>query len=426
MALEVAGTTPREQQVEIERVHEPGGTSSAQATREASIHHNSITPLQGVAIIFGTNIGAGILSLPYAAKDGGFASLVLALVIAGTLTTFSMLYVAEVALRTNKPLQLSGLTEKYLGQAGRWIVFTAVIINGVGALIAYASGSGSLIASLTGLPESVGTVVFFAAGAAIMWLGLQATGVVEGAITTAMAVILAVLIGWTLLGPGITLGNLWVFRPGFIIPIVNLAVFTFLAQYVVPELARGMKGHRAGAIPVTIVVGMCITGFTLAAVPFAALGLLGTQVTEVITLAWSERLGHAAFIMANIFALCAMMTSFIAIGFTTMRNVLDIFHWPEEGLYRHVGIAMTVFPPLIIFFCGFHGFVQALTYTGGFAGAIISIVPVMLLTAARRFGDVTPAWANTWQAHPLIRGAIIVVYGLAFVYAALSITGMVG
>ena len=187
MALEVAGTTPREQQVEIERVHEPGGTSSAQATREASIHHNSITPLQGVAIIFGTNIGAGILSLPYAAKDGGFASLVLALVIAGTLTTFSMLYVAEVSLRTNKPLQLSGLTEKYLGQAGRWIVFTAVIINGVGALIAYASGSGSLIASLTGLPESVGTVVFFAAGAAIMWLGLQATGVVEGAITTAMA-----------------------------------------------------------------------------------------------------------------------------------------------------------------------------------------------------------------------------------------------
>src|SRR5699024_1491461 len=78
-----------------------------------------ITPWQGVALIFGTNIGAGILSLPYAGRNGGFLALFLALLIAGILTTLSMMYVAEVSLRTQKPLQLSGLAEQYLGHWGR-------------------------------------------------------------------------------------------------------------------------------------------------------------------------------------------------------------------------------------------------------------------------------------------------------------------
>ena len=50
-----------------------------------------ITPWQGIALIFGTNIGAGILSLPYAGRNGGFLALFIALAIAGILTTLSMM-----------------------------------------------------------------------------------------------------------------------------------------------------------------------------------------------------------------------------------------------------------------------------------------------------------------------------------------------
>ena len=135
---------------------------------------------QGIALIYGTNIGAGVLSLPYAARNGGFLALVVALLIAGTLTTISMLYIAEVSLRTKKPLQLSGLAEEYLGQWGRWLVFIAIVVNSVGALIAYASGSGILIGNLTGLPPIVGTLGFFVLGTLIMWKGLHTASFVEG------------------------------------------------------------------------------------------------------------------------------------------------------------------------------------------------------------------------------------------------------
>lgn len=384
----------------------------------------TLSVLQGIALIFGTNIGAGILSLPYAARNGGFLALAIALAIAGLLTTFSMMYIAEVSQRTKEPLQLSGLAEKYLGQAGRWIIFAAIMVNSIGALIAYAAGSGSLLSNLTGLPPLAGSLLFFLAGSFIMYKGLHATGLVEGLITTGMAAIILALSLWTILGPGITFENLLVLHPFFIIPIMNLAVFTFMAQYVVPELVRGLGDTNPRAIPTALVGGMAATGFTLALVPFVALGLLGENVSEVVTLSWGEALGHVAYYLANIFALLAMFTSFVAIGYTAMRNILDIGHWHEKGRQRLIAVLLTVVPPLAISLAGLGGFVSALSYAGGFAGAAMSILPVLMLHAARKKGELQPVWAVTWQAHPIIQGLLILTYMVAFIYSLAAIFGL--
>lgn len=396
---------------------------------EHQTHHQTeqgagITVAQGIALIFGTNIGAGILSLPYAARNGGFLALVIALLVAGVLTTFSMMYVAEVSQRTKESLQLSGLAEKYLGQTGRWLVFAAIAINSIGALVAYASGSGQLLNNLVSVPGIVGSLVFFAFGSFIMWKGLHATGWVEGLITVGMAAIILILSAWTLIGPGVSWDNLLILHPFYVVPIMNLAVFTFMAQYVVPELVRGLPHTNPKAIPTTIVVGMSITGFTLALVPFVALGLLGTEVSEVVTLSWGESLGPVAYYLANLFALLAMLTSFIAIGYTAMRNVLDIFRWDHEGNHRIIAVALTVLPPLIISLLGLGGFATALGYAGGFAGAIMSVVPAVLLHKARRHGELQPVWHVTWQGHISIQVVLVTVYFVAFLYSVASIVGL--
>lgn len=329
-----------------------------------------------------------------------------------------MLYVAEAAMRTRKPLQVSGLAEHYLGQWGRWLVFIAIIVNGIGTLIAYASGPGDVISNIFGISPTLGTLIFSAFDSWVMYRGLHATGAAEGAITVGMALIIATLCGWTIFGPGIEASN-------FIVPILNLAVFSFLAQYVVPELVPGMDPAKPHVTARALVAGMVVTGFTLALVPFAALGRLGMDVTEVVTIAWGEALGQVAYYLANIFALAAMLTSFLAIGFATMRNILDIFHWEGTNGQRGIAVALTTFPPLVISLLGLGGFVAARPYAGGFAGAIMSIIPVMLLHASRKKGDRDPGWNVGWLANPLIEGTIIVVYFAAFIYSIVSILGIV-
>ncbi|MBP6684118.1 MAG: hypothetical protein KA158_01745 [Leucobacter sp.] len=401
---------------------------AAAQTATAKPHSTTITFVQGVAIIFGANIGAGILALPYGARTGGFPALLIALVVAGFLTTASMLYIAEVALRTKEPLQLAGLAKKYLGNTGSWLVFAGVAVNGLGALIAYTSGSGRILSELIGVPEAVGSLLFFIPGVLVVWFGLKATGRSEQAITIAMLVLILVLCGWTFVGPGIDIANLTYVKPYFIIPIVNLAVFAFIAQYTVPELARGLAASNPRALPRAIVVGMCATGFLLALVPLAALGMMGPEgITEVVTVAWGEQLGNAAYYMANIFAVLAMMTSFWAIALTLMTNIFDRFKWPAEGApgYRVAAIALIAVPAFLIGVFKLAGFVSALGYAGGFAGAIMSIVPVLMLRRARKFGDQEPVWRAGWISHPVIQGLLIGVFGLAFIYSLVSAFGLV-
>lgn len=390
--------------------------------------HVTITFWQGVAIIFGANIGAGILSLPFGARNGGFPALLIALVVAGFLTTASMLFVAEVALRTKEPLQLAGLARKYLGNTGSWLVFAGVVINGLGALIAYSSGSGSILSTIFGIPPALGSLLFFIPGVVVVWFGLKATGRSEQAITIAMLVLILALCAWTFVGPGINFSFISYAQPYFIIPIVNLAVFAFIAQYTVPELARGLAEHNPRALPRAIVVGMCATGFLLALVPLAALGMMGPDgITEVVTIAWGQELGQVAFYAANIFAVLAMMTSFWAIALTLMKNIFDRFNWPSEKApwYRLASLALVAVPPFLIGVFNWAGFVSALGYAGGFAGAIMSIVPVLMLHRARKFGDQEPAWKAGWVSSPIVQFLLIAVFGLAFIYSLLSAFGAV-
>lgn len=393
---------------------------------EGALKVTKLTMYEAMAIIVGANIGSGILGLAYSTRLAGWPILLLWLIVAGLFTTFSMLYVAESALRTKKPLQLPGLAEKYVGKAGSVLVFISVCANSIGCMIAYTSGSGNILCTLLGLPNWAGSLLFTVPCVLVVWFGLKATGLWEKFMSTGMVVLLAVIIIASFLSGKADVSRAMYANWKYAVPLLSSAIFCYIAQYAVPELARGMR-HTPKKLPVAIILGMFITGVLLAVVPLAVLSLTGAdKVTQVATLAWGEALGTWALYTANIFALCAMMTSYWAVGGSMLTNIVDMFKLKDEKdtKTRLIVIACTVLPPFILAYAGLVSFVDAIGWAGTFGGVIMSIVPVLMVNNARKKGDIEPEWKCGWYAHPAVQGAIIVIFGLAAIYFICSMVGI--
>lgn len=393
---------------------------------EGALKVTKLTLYEAVAIIVGANVGSGILGLAYSSRLAGWPILVLWLAVAGLFTTFSMLYVAESALRTKKPLQLPGLAEKYVGKVGSVLIFISVCANSIGCMVAYTTGSGNILCTLLGLPNWAGSLLFTVPCVLVVWFGLKATGLWEKFMSTGMVVLLGIIVIASFLSGKADVSRAVYANWTYAVPLLSSAIFCYIAQYAVPELARGMR-HTPKKLPVAIILGMFITGVLLAVVPLAVLSLTGAEeVTQVATLAWGQALSTWALYTANIFALCAMMTSYWAVGGSMLTNIVDMFKLKDEKdtKTRLIAIACTVLPPFILAYAGLVSFVDAIGWAGTFGGVIMSIVPVLMLNNARKKGDIEPEWKCGWYAHPAVQGMIIVIFSLAAIYFICSMIGI--
>jgi amino acid permease len=334
-----------------------------------------------------------------------------------------MLYVSETALRTRTHSQLSGLAQRYVGSFGAWAIFLSVAVNSIGALIAYMSGSGKILSAFLGISPALGSVLFFLPAALVLYLGLGAIGKGEKFISIGMVSMIVLLVVATLINENTDVSRLmegdWI----YMVPVFNIAVFCFSAQYIVPEMARGFS-HAPSLLPKAVITGMLVTFCLLAIVPMSVISLNGLEnQTEVATLAWGQALGQWAFYTANTFALCAMLTSYWGLGGSFLTNIFDKFHklGPESRpKTRLVVLGLVCVPPFVLAYSGLVGFVNALYFAGAFSGVILSIMPILMLRAARRRGDLQPAWQCGWIAHPLIQSFIVVIYLASAVYAICS------
>ena len=393
---------------------------------EGALKVTKLTLYEAVAIIVGANIGSGILGLAYSTRLAGWPILLLWLIVAGVFTTFSMLYVAETALRTKKPLQLPGLAQKYVGKVGSILVFISVCANSIGCMVAYTTGSGNILCTLLGLPNWAGSILFTVPCVLVVWLGLKATGLWEKFISSGMVALLAVIILASFISGKADVSRAMYANWTYAVPLMSSAIFCYIAQYAVPELARGMR-HTPKKLPVAIMLGMFVTGVLLAIVPLAVISLTGADaVTEVATIAWGQALGTWALYTANIFALCAMMTSYWAVGGSMLTNIVDMFKLKDEhdSKTRLIAITCTVLPPFILAYAGLVSFVDAIGWAGTFGGVIMSIVPVLMLKNARKKGEIEPEWKCGWYAHPAVQCAIIIVFSLTAIYFICSMIGI--
>lgn len=401
-------------------------SNSTSIYEEGALKYHKLTPAEVVFTIVGCGIGSGCLGTAYAARLAGFPVITFWLIVSGILTLISMFYVAESSLRTKKMIQLPGLAEKYVGPTGKFLIFLAVVINSISCLIAYFNGSGSIFSQLYGWPTWVGTLLFLVPAFAVTWFGLKAVVLAGKYMSIIMIVIILVLTGASLMSADADLSRLADSNWTYAIPVFNVAAFSYIGQYLVPDLARGLS-HNPKKLPSALGIGQLLVAALLILVPLGAFAVSpADEISQVATIAWGQALGQWAFFTANIFALIAMFTSFCPITQTLVTNIVDFFKFRSD---EEVGIRLPIMLvvvgiPLFLAISGMVSFIDAIYFSGTFAAAIMAILPVFMIRGARIKGDVQPEWDCGRLASTPIQALIIFIYSATVVYAILGAFGV--
>ena len=219
---------------------------------------HKLTFWEAAMMVVGSTIGSAVLGLAYATRKAGWPVLFIWLIVSALLSTASMLYVAETALRTEKPLQLSGLAQKYIGSKGSWLLFFAVGATSFCSLIAYTNGCGKILSEFLQVSFQTGSLIFIVPATIVVWYGLKATGVAEKFISGGMSLILIVLVAASFVFARVPLPDIMYTNWIYAMPIFNITVFCFAVQYIVPELSRGLSHNPRQIVP-SILVAMVIS-----------------------------------------------------------------------------------------------------------------------------------------------------------------------
>ncbi|MDY2986055.1 MAG: aromatic amino acid transport family protein [Peptoniphilus sp.] len=266
---------------------------------EGALKIQKLTSAEVIFQVVGCGIGSGALGTAYAARKGGFPVIAIWLLLSGLLTLFSMYYAAEATLRTRKMIQLPGLAEKYVGPAARVLIFLAVVKNSFSCLIAYFNGSGSIISKLIGVPQIVGTFIFLIPSSIVVYIGLKAVGVAGKYMSYLMIVLILVLISASFVSQNAELSRLFESNWDYAIPIFNVAAFSYIGQYLVPDLARGLA-HDPKKLAPSLLLGQIIVAILLILIPLGTfLVSPSNNIEQVATITWGKAIGNWAFVSAT-------------------------------------------------------------------------------------------------------------------------------
>lgn len=393
---------------------------------EGALKVRKLTPMEVIFTVVGCGVGSGCLGTAYSARYAGFPVITFWLIVAGITTLFSMYYVAETTLRTRRMVQLPGLAERYVGPIGKILIFLAVTLNSFSCLIAYFNGSGNILNTLMGVPNWVGTLMFLIPGMVVVYFGLKAVGMAGKYLSAAMTVMLIILSVASVISKDADLSRLFVSDWSYAVPVFNVAAFSYIGQYLVPDLARGLS-HEPEKLAPSMLIGQIITAALLTLVPLGCFAINpADQITEVATIAWGQALGSWALFTANIFALIAMFTSFCPISQTLVSSIVDFFKFKSDSDKAiRLPIMLVVYAiPLILVLGNFIGFVDAIYFSGTFCAAIMAILPVFMLNNARKTGDIEPVWTCGWMASKPMQILIVILYGSTVFYAIFSAFGL--
>jgi len=373
--------------------------------------------LEAIATLIGATIGAGVLGIPYVIAQAGFWTGMTVILALGAATLMINLYMGEVVLRTKGRHQISGYAEKYTGKIGKGLASAFMIFGIYGALVAYMIGVGSaastLLSPVLGFSPIHYSLLFFAAVAYVVCRGIRSFGRVE--LLIASMLILVVVMIPLFSADRIEASNLAGFDALKLMLPFGVVLFAFMGSPAIPEM-REELGRDRKKLMKAIIIGSLIPLVVYILFAAVVVGIVGSgfgQLGEgerIATVALSLFVRPEIGLLANIFAVLAMTTSFLALGIA----MSETFQY-DYRVKKAASLFLTLSVPLAFFLADallfdVTNFINILGIVGSVTGGIIGLLIILMHHRAKKSGDRKPEFS--------IKGSVLISALLAAVFVA--------
>lgn len=343
------------------------------------------------ALIAGNLVGAGILGLPINTGLAGLGPSLLAMIAGGSMMFLTATILGEQAAKgRNKTFDYPSLYETFLGRFGKWVAILANMIILYGLLTAYFTGGAKIVASMAGLEDQaiLVTLLFAIPLIVLTCINLSIIQRLNTFLVIFLAGTFALLVALSAGHVEVSRVNYsdWIFLPATLPIIITAFHFHNIIPTVSTQLNWNMSAFRKA-----VFLGMLLAFIMNSLWVLVGIGVIPLSGEISILSAWHTNtpatipmgaiIENPLFaVMASIFALVAISTSFLANGLGLQGFLRDLLLNTFGISSRGMVVIATFAPPLLTALLYPDIFLKALDIVGGVGIVILfGILPTLIV-----------------------------------------------
>ena len=332
-----------------------------------------LTTFEAISMIVGNSIGTGIIAVPYLAVRNSMWDVVWMVAFAYIVNVILHLIIAELSYN-NGGVQLvkSFEGELFHGKMKKifsWIMFVVyglAIMVGVSGNI---NGGAQIFVNWFGLPLWAAQLIYYLIAGSVVFMGMKAVGIAQKYSVALLLVIVAVMTVGTFLHPRNTLYTA-PFHINNLLALYSMVVFATSANQAVIQVVKGLNGDSK-RIRKTIFTGFGLSSlFVLVVTLTVLLGTKGAVDKELAYMQLGESIGGWALILAGIFSLFALLTTF----WSNTLALRDVVH-EQVGTGNRVSWLIATVPCILFAIFGVSSFIVLTRIMSG----VVVLVSIMLV-----------------------------------------------
>lgn len=332
-----------------------------------------LTTFEAISMIVGNSIGTGIIAVPYLAVRNSMWDVVWMVAFAYIVNVILHLIIAELSYN-NGGVQLvkSFEGELFHGKMKKifsWIMFVVyglAIMVGVSGNI---NGGAQIFVNWFGLPLWAAQLIYYLIAGSVVFMGMKAVGIAQKYSVALLLVIVTVMTAGTFLHPRNTLYTA-PFHINNLLALYSMVVFATSANQAVIQVVKGLNGDSK-RIRKTIFTGFGLSSlFVLVVTLTVLLGTKGAVDKELAYMQLGESIGGWALILAGIFSLFALLTTF----WSNTLALRDVVH-EQVGTGNRVSWLIATVPCILFAIFGVSSFIVLTRIMSG----VVILVSIMLV-----------------------------------------------